>query len=43
MDDIAKEVGYQSKGNFYKEFAETFCCTPNEMRKNEAGSVNLNS
>lgn len=33
IDDIAKEVGYQSKGNFYKAFAETFGCTPKEMRK----------
>ncbi|MFT3982860.1 MAG: AraC family transcriptional regulator [Lachnospiraceae bacterium] len=33
IDEIAKEVGYQSKGNFFKAFAETFGCTPNEMRR----------
>ncbi len=33
IDDIAKEVGYQSKGNFYKAFKETFGCTPKEIKR----------
>ena len=33
IDEIAKAVGYHSKINFYKAFADTFACTPNEMRK----------
>ena len=33
IDEIATVVGYLSKMNFYKAFANTFGCTPREMRK----------
>jgi AraC-like DNA-binding protein len=31
-DEIAAAVGYWSKANFYRAFADTFGCTPGELR-----------
>ncbi len=33
IEEVARAVGYHSKINFYKAFADTFGCTPNEMRQ----------
>jgi len=32
IEEIALEIGYLSKANFYKAFKKNFGCTPNEMR-----------
>ena len=33
IDEISKEVGYQSKIHFYRAFKGAFDCTPSQMRK----------
>ncbi len=34
VDEIARQVGYQNKGFFYKIFVERYQMTPSKMRKN---------
>lgn len=37
IETIAREVGYQSPGFFYRTFAETYQCTPSRYRRERAG------